>query len=340
MDRQNLNGKPYFVVTVDTEADDAWERTDRIGLTNLLEIPRFQELCNQYHVVPTYLVTYECATRDEALSVLKPISDSGHCEIGHHLHVWTTPPFEKEGPSGVDLPWLQAYQFELPDTLFQEKAECLREAIETAYGKSPTSHRAGRWGIDQRTVDWMIDHEFMVDSSVVPMMNWSRHKGKTKGGPSFVATRADPHAWPSGALHRKGRSFLVEIPVSIYIPGGFLEKLCAHYLRRQWPGGTWARRVYRKLIGCDGVLWTAPDDPPETPVRIMEAAIRHGMPVLNLMLHSSELALACSPFSRTPEDSAKVWRRLETVFQYVNAMALETITLSQMANLMARDMKL
>ena len=62
-----------FVVTVDTEADDAWSRPDSVELENIKEIDRFQELCLQYSVVPTYLLSYECATRDEALAIPTPV---------------------------------------------------------------------------------------------------------------------------------------------------------------------------------------------------------------------------------------------------------------------------
>ena len=127
-------------------------------------LERFQDLCDQYNVVPTYLLAYECATRDEALKILKPLSENRRCEIGHHLHVWTTPPFQRAGPTGVDLDWIHAFQFQLPDSLFTEKAECLRQAIEKNFGRSPTSHRAGRWGIDQRTVDWMASTGFIVET--------------------------------------------------------------------------------------------------------------------------------------------------------------------------------
>ncbi len=332
MNRHPLNGKPYFVVTVDTEADDAWERPDQISLTNLVEIPRFQALCDQYHVVPTYLVTYECATRDEALAVLKPISDAGRCEIGHHLHVWTTPPFEKESAAGVDLAWIHAYQFELPDALFQEKAECLREAIENAYGRSPTSHRAGRWGIDQRTINWMIQSGFVVDSSVVPFMSASKGIGKTDRRPAFYGASYNPYAWPSEPPCRHGESFLAEIPVSVYIPGSFLEQFCSRYLEWKLPGVRLVDRIYRKIIGGEGVLWLAPQYPEGTHLKIVNSAIEHQVPVLNLMLHSSELSLGCSPFSRTRKDWLHVWTILEELFKHVNEIGVTSASLSSLAS--------
>ena len=159
-----------FVVTVDTEADDAWSRPDQLRLDNLKQLPRFQDLCDKFGIVPTYLLAYECAHRDEALSILKPLADSRRCEIGHHLHVWTCPPYQSTSGDGIDRDWILAHQFLLPDSLFVKKAERLRQEIETNFGRSPTSHRAGRWGIDQRTVDWLASAAFIVETSLRPTM--------------------------------------------------------------------------------------------------------------------------------------------------------------------------
>ncbi len=92
----NKTYSPTFVVTVDTESDDAWEKPEIISLENLKEIPRFQELCEKYDVIPTYLLAYEFAARDEAISVLKPILDQRRCEIGHHFTHGQPHPFKKK----------------------------------------------------------------------------------------------------------------------------------------------------------------------------------------------------------------------------------------------------
>jgi len=243
------SGMHYFIVTVDTEADDAWTRPERIELTNLREIPRFQELCEKYDVIPTYLVTYECATRDEALYILQPFSNSGRCEIGHHLHCWTTPPFQKKGNSGVDVAWLHAYQSELPDSLFREKAEVLSDAIEKGYGNRPTSHRAGRWGIDQRTIDWLIDNGFLVDSSVVPFTSYSGGAGKTRKVPCSYSSPLGPYFYQGKSIHEDDNSSLMEIPVTVDIPTSFPLRVLRTYMQMKLPGKRVVHRLFRRLGG-------------------------------------------------------------------------------------------
>jgi len=339
-DRLGLTDKstgPLFVVTVDTEADDAWVSPETIELNNLTEIPRFQELCQSYGVIPTYLVTYECAARDEAISVLKPISDRGQCEIGHHLHCWTTPPFAKESPSGVDSAWLGAYQSELPDSLFREKAECLRDEIAKAYGKSPTSHRAGRWGIDQRSIDWLIENDFTVESSVTPLISWSTSLGSTTGGPSFYSSPRQPYFWYANSASKRSNPFLIEIPLTVDFPEGLFLRACAAYLQRELPGTSMVDHIYKKL-GGSRMFRPNPSYPENTLLGIVDRTIQHGSSVLNLMIHSSELALQQSPFSQTKEDCARVWHTLEATFQHVKRIGVTPVSLSEAAMLLRQKM--
>lgn len=327
MEASAIKGEQYFIVTVDVEADDAWNSPEKIELKNLAELPRFHDMCEEYSVIPTYLVTYECATRDEAISILKPIADTGNCEIGHHLHCWTTPPFQKEGSAGVDAAWVHAYQSELPDSLFMEKAEVLRVAIEKTYARSPASHRAGRWGIDQRSLEWLIENGFKADSSVVPLMSYSRNMGRTKGGSSFYSAPRAPYLYKGKSIHENHNASLIEIPVSIYIPRSFLSRLCASYIRRELPGHKIVDHLFR-TIGGTRILRPDHTCPPGVLVHMVENVIEEDLPILNLVLHSSELALGCSPSSSRMEDRDRVWQSLEEVFKYIKGLGIKTSSLS------------
>ena len=201
--------KPIFTITIDTESDDAWAKPETIKLSNLKDLIKFQLLCEKHRIIPTYLMAYEYVKCEKAVKFFKEKWDKGKCEIGMHLHVWSTPPFNEK--TKVDMHWLKAYQFELPDDLFYQKANNLREAIFNAFGKYPTSHRAGRWGIDQRTIDWLIDRNFLVDTTIVPFRSFESSIGKFKPGPSFEKFNTNPFFWRS----KKTNNFLLEIPVTV-----------------------------------------------------------------------------------------------------------------------------
>jgi hypothetical protein len=326
-----------FVVTVDTEADDAWSRPTDLQLANLQQIPRFQDLCDKYGVVPTYLLAYECAARDEALSILKPLADHRRCEIGHHLHVWTTPPFQNERSDGVDHDWIHAFQFQLPDSLFVEKAEMLRQAIELNFGQSPTSHRAGRWGIDQRTIDWLVSSDFIADTSMRygmrlrmqgPGVELSQPPGRAIAATEYDFHR-NPYVWQSTA--RNGTpAALVELSATVDVAGGLVSKLSRHYLTMKWPGESILLRVDRKL-GGQRMLRPDPGYAPGALPKMMKRAIRQGVTVINLMLHSSELALHCSPFTTTQHDLDSIWSHLEEAFRYAHDRRIESEGISDVA---------
>jgi hypothetical protein len=327
-----------FVVTVDTEADDAWSRPDTVEVTNVRQLDRFQDLCDEYGVVPTYLLAYECTTRDEALAILKPIAEKRRCEVGHHLHVWTTPPFQNEGSNGVDLDWIHAFQFQLPDSLFEEKAEALRQAIERSFGRSPTSHRAGRWGVDQRTVDWLTGSGFVAETSMrtgLRLLQFRRDIESSDLPNRDIASCEyelcrNPYIWPSAA--EAGGQSIIELPATVDVPSNLVSRLYLRYLSLKWPGESLLFRIYRRLSGL-AMLYPDPALPPGRLPKMIDRVIRRGTTVINLSLHSSELALGCSPLTQTQADLDKVWLHLEEAFRYCRDRELVSQGISDVAHL-------
>src|SRR4051812_8506605 len=50
-----------FLITIDTEGDNAWARPRRNTTRNSQFLPRFQSLCERFGFKPTYLTNYEMA---------------------------------------------------------------------------------------------------------------------------------------------------------------------------------------------------------------------------------------------------------------------------------------
>ena len=292
--------KKYFCLTVDTESDNCWSTPERIKLDNFEEIPGFQKLCEKYGIIPTYLLTYEYATYKLAIDFFKQKLNENKCEIGLHLHAWSTPPYEK-GKNGVDLAWLHAYQYELPDDLFKQKADLLFDTIIENFGIFPTSHRAGRWGIDQRTVEWLISKNFIVDTSIVPLNSYYKQTGVVSGGPCFFSLPCMPYLWSGKIDDGDDNASIVEIPVSVEIPKRFILRLLANWMQKELRGKYIASRIFRKF-GGGRMLRPDPSCPVEILLNIAKAVCHSDFPVLNLMLHSSELTLGCSPFTRIVAD--------------------------------------
>ena len=50
-----------FLITIDCEADNLWNKPKIITTKNASFIPRFQKLCEKHNFKPTYLTNYEMA---------------------------------------------------------------------------------------------------------------------------------------------------------------------------------------------------------------------------------------------------------------------------------------
>lgn len=324
----NLNSSVYFTVTVDAEADNAWTSPDKIELNNFEEIPRFQELCEKYNIIPTYLLTYEYATYKPAIDFFRRKLEEGKCEIGYHLHVWSTPPFSKE-KNGVDMDWLHAYQYELPDDLFEAKAKCLYEAIYNSFKIYPKSHRAGRWGVDDRTINWLVRNSFTVDSSVVPHVNFETSLGKNSKGPNFANRPQKLHFWKTN----EGNSIL-EVPVTVYKKKyQVLDKLLdinqvSSFVTTNKYTNRFISKIYKPKM-----LRPNPLFPPSFYKDIITNFSRNNETVFNMMLHSSELSLNCSPISKSKSSCDKIWASLEKVFNYVDLLKIHSVSLSKLGSI-------
>src|SRR5437899_3254365 len=82
-------------------------------------------------VRPTYVVTWEMATRPESASVLHALARTGRCEIGTHLHPWSSPPFRPEDLAA------HTYPHNLPEELLDRQLRELTAVIQEQLGVRP-----------------------------------------------------------------------------------------------------------------------------------------------------------------------------------------------------------
>ena len=75
------NTRIYFTITIDVEADNVWEDPSNLSTRNLETLPRFQDLCARYEVVPTYLLSYETLYNTRFINFVKKVAEQGECEV-------------------------------------------------------------------------------------------------------------------------------------------------------------------------------------------------------------------------------------------------------------------
>ena len=293
-----------MLVGIDTEADDQWSARGRQAneVRNAERLPALQALFDHYGVRPTYVVTWEMATRPESVAVLRDLGRSGRCEIGTHLHPWSSPPFRPE-----DLA-RHTYPHNLPPELLERQLTELTSVIESNLGVRPTTYRAGRNGFDGRTLPILERLGYTVDTSVDPLFNERR-----KGGMVFAGAPCAPYHPDYGDVRRGGASRILEVPItSATLPllPKPLERLYARLPPIPYRGAL-------KKLGLRPV-WLRPS---YSSLRDMTAftdrLAARGAPCFNFIFHSSELLEGASPYNPDAASVARFLHDLEQVLAHL-----------------------
>jgi hypothetical protein len=178
--------KPAFLITIDTEGDNLWQKNDSITTENAKYLPRFQAVCEKYGFKPVYLTNYEMAIDPFFIEFGQDVIARGTAEIGMHLHAWNSPP---ETPL-TDNDWrYKPYLIEYSDALMREKVDFMTKLLQDTFQTKMRSHRAGRWAFDERYARLLIEYGYEVDCSVTPKVNWKTAKGAPQGtGARIIAS--------------------------------------------------------------------------------------------------------------------------------------------------------
>lgn len=289
-----------LLVGIDTESDNQWDAAARAHPTfeNLYALPSLHALFRRHGVRPTYVITFPVACDARSADLLRALRESGTCEIGAHHHAWETPPLTEADVAG------HSYACALPVDRFEAQLVSLTDAIERAVGERPVSYRSGRYGFAGAHT-WGLDRAgYLVDSSIPPLF-YEAHKG----GPDFADAPVRPYFLAYDCATTPGTSRVLELPISVALSRNWPRALQIAWARAPRPYTT--KRVLRKL-GIVRPLWLRPsysslDDMKRLALRL----VGQGVPLLNLLFHSSEAIVGGSPYNRTAAELDAFLDRLD-----------------------------
>jgi peptidoglycan/xylan/chitin deacetylase (PgdA/CDA1 family) len=309
----------YLLVGIDTEGDNQWSAEARLNQTfeNIYALPRLHARFQKHRARPTYLITWPVARDPRSAAVLRELLKDRDCEIGAHHHAWETPPCTAEDVSR------HPYALQLPPDQFAAQVASLTDAIAEAVGERPLSYRSGRFGFSASHVCDLERAGYRIESSVAPLF-YEGHKG----GPDFVGAPPTPYFLAYDNPTVPGTSNLLELPVSAALSRrvpAFLERL---YGRAPSPYMT--KRILKKL-GIARLLWLRPSYSSLDDMRALARRVKDdGVPLLNLIFHSSEAIVGGSPYNRTLQELEQFFARLESVLTYVvNDLGAIPVTFSE-----------
>jgi len=302
--------KPYFLLTIDVEGDNAWSRPRDITCKNARFLPRFQDLCERFDLKPTYLTNYEMATDPFFREFGRDVLKRGAGEIGMHLHAWNTPPIK---PLTSDDYRFQPYLTEYPQEVMEQKITYLADLLEDTFLTKMTSHRAGRWGFNDTYAQTLIKRSFLVDCSVTPHISWQSHPGdpSKSGGPDYTGFPDKAYFVDPQDVSKEGTSLLLEVPVTV-LPRK--RRAFQRFVEKLRPGNPIKRAA--NLLWPPFAMLSLRRRRLSQLIRILDSCLDESRPYVEFMTHSSHLMPGGGPAFVTAEDVDKVYAHLESMFAF------------------------
>jgi hypothetical protein len=318
--------RPALLVTIDTEGDNLWQQPEQASTRNTAFLPRFQRLCEDYGLRPTWLVNHEMACDRSFMRFGRELLRRGSAEIGMHLHAWDSPPLQPlTDAEHRHQPYLVDYTEEVMAAKVAHLSELLRDRFEGEI----VSHRAGRWAMDARYARLLLQHGFRVDCSVTPGVDWSTSPGAPagRGGSDYRRFAPHPYWMNVDAIDQAGPSGLLEVPVSIR-PSVIQAQVPWAY---RWRG---VRRLAWRL--APPLHWMYPNSRNRRSLhRLVRQAIEERWPCLQMVLHSSDLMPGGSPWIRDAQALERLYDDLRSTLRaamlHVEGMTLNEFRLSPWA---------
>jgi hypothetical protein len=310
------SGRPFLVVTIDTEEEFDWGRPyDRasVGVSHVPALAAIDPLFARYGIVPTYLVDYPIASQDGGFKPLRDLAKAGRAEIGAHLHPWVNPPFDEQ------VSVRNSYPGNLPPALEHAKLARLTETIAQNFGVRPTVYRAGRYGVGQASAGILASLGYRIDSSVVPESDF-----RADGGPDFRHCGRAPH-WVGQTLD------LLEVPLTVGWCGQLRQGGQTLYRLINSPIGRGLRTGgILSRLGLFERIRLSPEGATLGELRrLTETLLAAGQGIFNFSFHSPSLAAGHTPYVRTRAELNRFRATMDGYFDYaVGQRGLRPITLS------------
>jgi len=297
------------VITVDTEADNQW-KSSNTSLTNIDSLHVFQDFMESRGVSPVYFVSHE-VLEHPYVQTLAQKHMSGLCEVGGHLHPWTTPPYDEKDKL------VQRFPSELPRDVLESKILNLTQRLVEVLGERPLSFRAGKWGFSADVAEVLVQEGYKFDSSITPSIAWSdviKDPDTHTAVPDFRGISPAPQTLPSG-LH--------EVPMSIIKTGFYTGAMLDSFLWKKNILGKAARAVARPI-------WCRifPETTIKDLARVYRSAQKQNLPLI-FMIHSSELVAGTSPYAKSEEDVAHIYEVLDAFLHLLKTEGVETVMLKE-----------
>lgn len=299
-----MPARPLCCLVIDAEEDFDWDRpVHATGYSTecMRHLADLRTIAAAYRLRPTYLLTYPVLEDAVAVRMIRRQHERGECDMGIQLHPWVTPPFDEPASQASYLGSLDA-------AVEERKLVTLIEKFRQAFGCTPVTFRAGRYGLSRSTTRLLEKHGFAVDTSLAPRTDF-----RPKGGPDFSRYDCAPFWFGS-------QRALLEMPLCRSLVGWsgglapmLYQAIATPALQR------WRIPAVLSRLRCAERVTLSPEGNDLAAMRRFLRHLRHrGQSVFSLSFHSSSLAPGRNPYVRSRADLHVFYDRLSAI---LDAMA-------------------
>lgn len=285
-----------YTILVDTEEEFDWTAPfarDQRRVSATAALPAATRRFAQLGAPLTFLVDHPIATDPVSVAALAASVEGTDCAIGAQLHPWVNPPHD-EVVCGRN-----SFVGNLAPDLEAAKLDVLTDAIRSAFGRSPRTYRAGRYGLGPTSYALLADRGYRIDCSVR-----AYHSYADEAGPDYAAI--GNHAY------RTGHDRLIEVPFSTVYTGALRR-----WGARLHPAATGIPRGVGMLARArllNRVSLTPEGMPLAEAMEAVAVAAGEGLPLLlNFAFHSPTLVPGHTPYTRDAADLARFWQWWDVV---------------------------
>lgn len=304
--RMPAESRPVLQVVIDTEADFDWDKgtaTDTGRVSSITGLNGGFDVFRRHGVRPALVIDHPVATQEQSARIVRALAGEG-CELGVHLHAWSTPP-EVEPRDD----W-HSFSGNLGPALERQKLETLAARVEELLGQRPRLFKSGRYGLGPNTIRALEEFGFETDLSICPAYDFS-----AMGGPDFTDFTAHP-----GWFGEEGG--LLSLPTT----AGWLGALGGQArLARRVTGSPTGRRLHLdRLAARANLLYPIRLSPEGNDLEAMQALTRRlhadGVRIFTLSLHSPTFQVGNTPYARS---AAEVRALLDRIDGYLTFFRME-----------------
>jgi hypothetical protein len=301
-------------VSIDCECDKGpkWLCRRPLGFEGVYEgiFHRLHPLFARYGAKPTYLLSPEVMRDEASVEGLRRLRGA---ELGTHLHG------EFAEPQAFEPDVTRVFQRDYPPELERQKLSSMTDLFVAAFDRRPTSFRAGRFGIGDRSLELLAELGYTVDSSVTPNVDWASAGAV---GLDFRGAPTQPYRPNPRAPAHRGDGALLEIPVTIRPRRAARIPFLGPLLEPRWLRPT--------KTSAEELVAIAAEE-----IEECRKGGRTQPVVLNVMFHNVEVVANASPYADTDRDAQAILGRLEGLLHFGAREGFSFVGLSDVAELVS-----